>query len=113
MKKALILLIIVAFISVLASASVSAGYKAYGSFKSCITTAVFECYDADPADDIRLAAEGCRGSDSLGARTASYDHCKSGKKTCWYFNIRSTYGYYISGGAGLYGYVANKGYVYN
>ena len=113
MKKRLVS-IAIAVILLLSMAMPSfASYNLYGFWASYVTTAVFSCTSGSTATNIKLAAEGCRGSTSLGAKTKSYAQCYSGQeKTCSYFNLLSTYGYCVVGGQGTDRYHAWKGYVY-
>lgn len=94
-----------------------ASYYREGWFESHTTHARYSCDGDGPADyatNIRLAAEGCKGSESLGAKTGSYDYCDSGhSKEVKYFHLFSKYGYVIVGGKGNgEGYKALKKYVY-
>lgn len=98
MKKVLVVMGMITVILMVNVLPVSAKTNLYGFWASYVTTTVCECTGNSTAAKAVLGAEGCRGSKSVGAKTVKYARILSGqKKTCSYFNLKSTYGYCIAG----------------
>ena len=116
MKKLLVVMGMITIIVMVNVLPVSAKTDLYGFWASYVTTTVCECHNGSTATNLVLGAEGCRGSKSVGAKTKKYARCANDqKKTCSYFNVKSTYGYCIAGcnttdNGGKY--IHYKGYVH-
>ena len=114
MKKLVSAIISIVLLLSLATPCFATYYRT-GRFESGSTYAKYSCDGIwDMATDIKLAAEGCQGSKSLGAKVQYYDFCDDEHpRQVKYFHLFSTYGYVISAGkGGDEPYKALRKYVY-
>lgn len=76
-----------------------AAHKRDGSYKNSKTTAYYSIDGWSMAEDVKLAAEGCLGSKSQGAKVKTYKKLTSEQTvSVSYWNYFTNYGYIISAG---------------